>query len=385
MFKSRVNQPTRVFINSSDDPSDLGNVGFNSFRINLQTPILNAKKLQLLRTTIPNAQINIPDYMLTFWYYSLPTATTAPAAASLRCVRLYPSNYVAPAALGTAFTKNRFFSDPADFVTQLNLAAAAGGDNVTYNPNWVAGDVSFSYNATTKQISMTGLTAGRFYAIAGWNDPIVIGTLTPNAGSAWAANTSYTQGSIVTNGGNRFIAQTNSAGTAVFNTDGAFLQIGGLVTMPNFTGAGTSPQPSLPQYTLNLRVGYAMSGNAAAGQITVGNVRYANLTNTAFANAVAIPPDSYPNLVYTGSIYLYSDMVAGSSVCSNTAHNLLAVIPVNAPQLGVVQYVAATLTWLDKIPDNIYEINILIQDENNQPFNLPDSAVVNVELGIAYE
>lgn len=337
MYKSRVNQPTRAFVNSSDDTSTVSGVGFNSFAINFQTPILNAKKLQLLRATIPNVQINLPDYMLILAYYNLPTATTAPAAQYLKTVRLYPSYYQAPAALGTAYTKNRFFSDPADFVTQLNTAAAVGGDNVTYNPNWTGGDVTFAYNATTKQITMTGNTAGRFYANAGWNDPAVLALLA-----------------------------------------------GGTITMPNFAGAGTTPQPTLAQFTLNLRVGYALSGNANASQGTVGNPRYANLTNTAIANGTAVPVDSYPNLVYTSSVYLYSDIVAGSSICSNLAHNLLSVIPVNAPQLGVIQYVAATLTWLDKIPDNIYEIRVIMQDENNQPFLLPDSAVVNFELGISY-
>ena len=337
MIKSRVNQPTRAFVNSSDDTSTIAGPGFNSFVVNFQTPILGAKKLQLLRATIPNAQLNIPDYCLLFFYYNLPTATTAPSNATLKCVRLYPSYYVAPAALGTAYTKNRFFSDPADFVSQLNTAATAGGDNVTYNPYWTAGDVTFAYNATTKQISVTGNTAGRFYAIAGWNDPIV---------TAAMAN--------------------------------------GTITMPNFAGGGTIPQPTLSQFTLNLRVGYALSGASNASQGTQGNPKYANLTNTAFGNGTAIPTDSYPNLVYTGSIYLYSDIVAGSSVCSNLAHNLLSVIPVNAPPLGVVQYVAATLTWLDKIPDNIYEIRTQMFDENNQPFILPDSAVVNFELGFSY-
>ena len=140
MLKSRVNQPTRIFINSSDDVTNRATPGFNDFTARFQTPILNAKKLQLVRATIPNAQINIPDYMLVFGYYVLPTANTVPTGAYLKTIRLYPSWYVAPAALGTAYTKNRYFSDPADFVAQLNAAASVGGDNITYNPNWVAGD-----------------------------------------------------------------------------------------------------------------------------------------------------------------------------------------------------------------------------------------------------
>lgn len=341
MIKTRVNNPDRVFLNSSDDVRTTLNIAFDNFQCRYDTPILGAKRAQLLRATIPNAQINLPDYQLVFWYYNLPTATTAPSAATLKAIRLYPSNYQAPAALGTAFTRNRFISDPADFVTLLNQAAAAGGDNVTYNPYWTAGDVTFSYNATTKQITMTGNTAGRFYAIAGWDDN---------------------------------------------NVDAAIN--GGTITMPNFSGVGTTPQPLLNNYTLNLRVGYCMSGYAQANpnqRGTNSNTLYANLTNTAFANAVGVPPDSYPNLVYSQCVYLYCDIVSGSGLGSGKQHNLLSVVPSNAPQLGVIQYTALTLNWMLKVPTDIYEITIFMRDDANQPFALPDSAQVNVELAFMFQ
>ena len=339
MIRSRVNNPERVFLNSSDDPRTIGNQGFSQFVCTYDTPILGAKKTMMLRASIPNAQINIPDYMLEFWYYSLPTATTVPGQVSLRCVRLYPSWYQAPAALGTAFTKNRFFSDPADFVTQLNLAAGVGGDNVTYNPYWVAGDITFSYNATTKQITFTGNTAGRFYCPAGWDDPNV------------------------------------QASTAS-------------VTMPNFSGVGTTIQPSVPQWTMNLRVGYAMSGYTFGYPGNIGaspQTAMADITNTAYANGTAVPADSYPNLVYSQCVYLYSNITAGVSLGSGGQHNLLAVVPVNAPPLGVIQYTALTVNMMSKIADTIYQITIEMRDDANQPFILPDNAQVNLELAMTYE
>lgn len=342
MYKSRVNQPERVFVNSSDDTSSAATEpGFNTFQATFDTPILGAKRSQLLRATIPNAQVNIPDYQLVFYYYNLPTATTTPALANLKAVRLYPSNYQAPAALGTLYTKNRFISDPADFVTLLNQAATAGGDSITYNPIWQSSDVTFAYNATTKQITMTGQTAGRFYAIAGWDDPIV------NA-----------------------------------------YQASGNITMPNFNGVGTTPQPQVVNWTLNLRVGYAYSGTSfdrQAGGNANARQAYADVTNTAFANAVAIPADSYPNLVYSQCVYLYANIVAGSSLGSGKQHNLLSVIPSNAPQLGVIQYVATTVNWLTKVPDNIHEIFVEMRDDANQPFLLPDNAQVNIEFGFYYK
>ena len=339
MFKSRVNQPSRLFLNSNDDVSNPRSFGFNSFSINLQTPVLNPTKLQLLRATIPNALQNIPNYQLQFWYYRLPSSTSVPSDGFLRCVRLYPSDYVAPSGF-TSFVRNRYVTDPTDLVTLLNAAASTGGDSGTYNPYWAVNDVTFTYNSSSKLISMTGNTAGLFYCIAGYNDPLVLAAQRGNGGQ-------------------------------------------GIITLNSFNGSDLI-QPSVPQFTLNLRVGFAMSGQSLAPQSSTGNPQYANITNTAVANGVAIVADSYPNLVYTGSVYLYSDIVAGSSMGSNNEHNLLAVIPNNVPQLGIINYVAATLTWLNRIPDTIYQIIVrtcfmvwyssigcyATSDEYNNRFNL---------------
>lgn len=341
MIRTRVNNPERVFLNSSDDSRNTQqNIGFNQFTCTYDTPILGAKKTMMLRATIANAQVNIPSYQLVFWYYSLPTATTVPNTTHLRAVRLYPADYQAPAALGTAYTKNRYFSDPADFVTQLNTAAAAGGDNVTYNPAWVAGDVTFSYNATTKQITFVGNTAGRYYTPAGWGDPVV---------------TAYADGDNI--------------------------------VMPNYNGTGTTPQPIEANWPLNLRIGYAISGTANAAvynQSANPNIRYANISNATYANGTAVPADSYPNLVYSQCVYLYSNIIAGSSLGSGGQHNLLAVIPSNAPQLGVIQYTALTVNHMTKLSDTIYEITIEMRDDANQPFILPDNAQVNIEMAFIY-
>lgn len=337
MIRTRVNNPERVFLNSSDDPRNTGQQGFNIFTCTYDTPILGAKKTMMLRASIPNAQVNIPDYQLEFWYYNLPTATTAPAIAYLKCVRLYPSYYQAPA--GLAYTRNRFISDPADFVTLLNTAAAAAGDNVTYNPYWTAGDVTFAYNASTKQITMTGNTAGRYYAPAGWDDPIIV--------------------------------------TGASN-----------IVMPNFNGVGTTLQPSVTNWTMNLRVGYAMSGSTlgkSGNTATTANPLYADLTNSAYANGTAVPADTWPNLVYSQCVYLYSNIVAGVSLGSGGQHNLLAVVPSNAPQLGIIQYTALTVNMLSKLTDTIYEITVDMRDDANQPFTLPDNAQVNIELAFTYE
>lgn len=338
-YKSRVNQPERVFLNSSDDSANTNTFGFNSFKCTFDTPILGAKRTQLLRATIPNAFPNIVDYQLVFWYYQLPTATTAPSATYLKSVRLYPSTYVPPSGF-TQYTQNRNVTGPADLCTLLNAASATTGDSATYNPFWasaVASDVSFAYSSTTNKITMTGLTSGKYYAIAGWDDLIV--------DAAVAGQT---------------IVQYNFAGT-------------------------TTVQPLLQSYTMNQRLGYAMSGYQLNSQgNATANSLYANLTNSAFAQNVAIPSDSWPNLVYSQCFYMYANIVSGSSLGSSGQHNLLTVMPNNAAPLAVAQYVAATINWLTKVPDNIYEIEIFIRDDANQPLPLPDNAQVNLELGFWY-
>lgn len=387
MIRSRVNNPERVFLNSSDDPRTNSDVGFNVFNCTFDTPILGAKKTMMLRASIPNAQVNIPNYQLIFWYHRLDSATQAPSTNTLRAVRLYPSYYQAPAALGTAFTRNRYFTDPADFVSVLNQAAAVGGDNITYNLYWASGDITFAYNSTTKQITFTGQASGKYYTPAGWNDPYVAIAQNTTAASAWAANTVYPMGAFVTNGGNRYYTYTGSAGTAAFNTDSAWTLINAPISMPNYSGTGTTNQPTLNQYTLNLRVGYAMSGSSPSYGVDVGtspNNLYANLTNTAIANGTAVPVDSFPNLVYSQCVYLYSNITAGVSLGSNGQHNLLAVVPSNAPQLGVIQYTALTVNMMSKLSDSIYEISIEMRDDANQPFSLPDNAQVNLELAMVY-
>ena len=340
MIRTRVNNPERVFLNSSDDKRNTTDFGFSQFTCSLDTPILGAKKTMMLRATIPNAVVNIPDYQLVFWYYALDAEGDVPTIANLRAIRLYPSYYEPPSGF-TDYTKNRYFSDPADLVTVLNTAAAGGGDDATYNPYYVPDDITFSYNTTTKQITFQGNDIALYYAPAGWNDPIV--------------NTEIEAKEIV---------MPSTANIAV-----------------------VYPQPLVKNYTLNLRVGYAMSGTSYGPQVTqfYQIPQLADITHLAYPSVLPVPADSFPNLVYTQCIYLYSNIVAGVSLGSGGQHNLLAVVPVNVPPLGVIQYSALTVNMMSKLVDTIYDISIEMRDDANQPFVLSDAAQVNLELAMVYE
>jgi len=341
--RSAVNCPERVALSSEDDVINANLAQYSQFQINLQTPVLDPKRCQLIRATIPNVQLQLPDWGgLCFFYWSLATATTVPTISNLRAIRLYPSYYVAPSG-HTAFIRNRYISDPSDLVTLLNQAAGVAGDSATYNPYWVVSDVTFAYDTTKKQITFMGNTASTFYAPIGYNDAILATVLNGTAAS--------------------------------------------LIKMPNANNiANLTLQPQVAQYTLNLRVGYAMSGTSRGIQsFAVGQAAYADITNVAFANAVTVPVDSFPNLVYTNTVSLYLSFLGGASVTSNNRHNLLAVVPVQSGSLAVNNYITATSNLLTRLSQTISNITVEMVDDANMPYLLPDSATTTIELSFSYQ
>lgn len=337
-----VNTPDRLSLDAFADPARAAAGSYSSFTNNLGVAILNAKQLGLLRATIPNAKLQIPDYQLVFYYYELPDATTVPTASHLKAVRLYPSDYVPPAG-HTAFTKNTYFNDPAALVAQLNTAATAGGDSVTYNTLWVSGGVTFAYSTSTKQITWFGNTASKYYANAGWADPIVLAS------------------------------QADATKITTYNFD-----------------TSTTIQPFAPNFTLNQRIGYALSGTCTPPQsfgAAVAN-SIANLTGKAkiTGSSGVVPVDSYPNLVFTQCIYLYANTIGNAGLGNYGRKNLMAVVPVDVAPFGIVQFLGSyTGGEAHPLPDEIYSFTIEMRDDANQPFTLPDSANVNVELALSYD
>ena len=354
---SSVNQPERVTFDSINDPSASGSGPTNSF-VNYYNPsILSPHSISLVRASIPNvSQPNVPDYSLVFYYYRLPNNTTTPSATYLQAIRLYPSTYQPPNGF-TAYTRNRYVSGGSDFVTLLNQAAATGGDNITYNKLWTANDITFTWNSTSQTITWQGATGGVYYSNAGWNDPVVI------------ANQQI----------------TSTADAAAINTY-------------NFDTT-VSIQPQVAETTLNLRVGYALPGTSVPPQASTSgsltnagaySVKNANITGRPFqGGAVSVPSDTFPNLVYTQAIYVYADWFTGigQTIGPNQQplRNLMAVIPVNTQQFGVVSYSPTTPTKFKRLPQELYQLRVRLLDDNAQAFNIPDSANLNMELHIHYD
>lgn len=321
-FVSAVNQPNRVFLSSYDDDTETnGNaLEYNNFTIKLNTAILNAKKMQLLRASIPNAKVSIPDYQLTFWYWRSPAVGGGPE--ELKNVRIYPESYgIINNTTGpvNGVPINRLIANYQDFAQILNDAAAAA-DNVVLNPYHTAGDVTFAYDPYTRKFSMTGTNINYNYYIAGYQDPAVL------------------------------------AAQKLIKTSAATVQ------------------PYLAEVLLNQRVGFVNPQTEVVSGVTV-----------VYGANTPILASSWADLVYSQNVILLTNIVPGSSLGSGKQHNILACVPINAPSLGVGQYSAPLVNFMSRIMKEIYEIQIYMIDDNYQPYNVPQNATVNVELGFVYD
>ena len=102
MLHSFLNQPDRISLNSEDDPKTRSDGDFARFTIQYSTPVLQPRQMALLRATMPFVSLQVPDYQLCFFYYGgLATATTAPTADKLRCIRLFPRQWQLGSTKGT--------------------------------------------------------------------------------------------------------------------------------------------------------------------------------------------------------------------------------------------------------------------------------------------
>lgn len=323
--KSYVNQPDRIFINSNDDNQTPYNGFFYTFQANYQTPVLNAERCQLLRATIPTPLPPLPDYSLQFVYAKKTNQNDPVTTANLRMIRFLPFGY--KTTIPAAYSVNRYITSYKDFVDLLNNASK--NDNGGYNPYFQANDCSFSLDISSNKIVFTGADPTYYYQMVGYDNPIY---------QTVYNNTQLPPGNPIN---------------------------------PNFVGS------FVPNYTMNTRVGFSQP-------TILQNSTNAN-SMIAVAGGVSIIADSYPNLVRTQCVYLYSNLAVGSAMGSNGSHNLLSVVPVNSPELGVTNYTSLTINYLTKIAqDSFTNVTIMMLDDASQPFWLPDNAIINLEIAIKY-
>jgi hypothetical protein len=149
-----LNRPNRLTLNAFSD-ANRGGAVYSRFTNTLKNPVLGAKGCQLVNANFINSSLQLHDYngQLMFFYYANNTKAGIVTLANLRCIRLLPSWYV-PYSGFTAFTQNKYFNTGTELAAALTTSATAGGDSATYNPIWVAGQVTFSFDTTTRRFSI---------------------------------------------------------------------------------------------------------------------------------------------------------------------------------------------------------------------------------------
>ena len=351
-LKSAIYQPKRISLNSQDDVTapyaatqfDTSVFQYNSFRITLSRPVLYAKSVQLLRATIPTPFPTIPDGECVFWYYRIKDDVD-PVAQNftldrLCYVRLVPSfvGYVEDDA-GKNYGYNRTFNSYADVVTELRLAAAndpGTNDNTTY-PRYFPNDVTFGFDERTNKFYMLGTDTGYRYIPASYND----------------ANL----------------------------RDPTMLNNFELATRIEYTNDEDPPpklyydQPVTPYRPLELRLGWTYSGYSP--------IVYYNAIASPFANVTSYA-NGYADLVNTQDLYVYLDFILGGTLDSAGNGNLLSVIPLATTNLGVAFYNNVVNNPITQLPETISEILVRLITDTGVPFNLPNNAIVNLEIGFTY-
>jgi len=342
------NRPNRLTLDLFSDSSVDQSVGTVCYFTNrLQTPILNAKGVQLLSCNLINTSLQLNDLgHLTFWYYASSTQAGIVSASNLQCVRLLPANYV-PYAGFTAYTQNQYFNVVTDLISQLNVASSTGGDSATYNPYWLANGVTFSYNSSTRKISVASGVSGNYIAPAAFDDPNVQAAI---AGSA-------TKGFIKMN---------------TYNSSNTY--------------ASSPIQPISKLVTMNSRLGF-VQGYYARGLWWNSTSQQGCATSTGVPQlyGTATVSDEYPILLGSQNVNVYLDIVVGGGLDSLIGKNLLASIPLNAPALNVIAYTASGVRDpIVSVPNEIYAIQVSFLDDQGLAWNIPANYNVELSIGIMY-
>lgn len=370
-FKSFLFQPERVSLNSRQaiavanqiQDNDSDSDSYFQFSCELKTPLLRVKSLELLRATIPNAVPSIPNDQLFFFYYRVPEGNPGEPdfdefiSDNILVVQLYPDNfYFSPNATlnPNQWGRNTSFGDYDELVAQLNLATTQNSFrlNVT-NQRFIAGDITFSYNDTLKRITMKGNNMfdnlGNFqyyYSPVGYNDP---------------------------------------------NLQPVIAEI-----LANYAGGGFSVPITINTegYTLNRRLGFTFNGLLQMPPTNGNDVgviarRVIPYVSMPYPFVPATTNQTYTaenpaDLVNSGNIFLYCDIAGGSTQDTNANERLLAVIPTNASNLGVIFGESKIPCELTKTSENIYTLNFTLLNDTGQPFYLPTNAYVNLELKVTY-
>lgn len=348
-----------------------------------------------------------------------------------------PDDYEDP---NDTYAWNKTFQDYEDFVNELNKAtkddpdfnvptwlpitaypagsyvfddeqryytAAGSAGTATFNTDsaWVKvptpfipNDITFTFNETLNKIVVQGNNyyddvnniPKYYYLPVGYQDEYLLDFINFTTGQAaieWTANTPYNARTWVIYQNVKWFSWAGSAGTAVFNTDNAWVNINSL---------NINQFPTNVPYTLNRRLGFVWSGVPLdfGEAYVINNLEQHTFPKPNWQGGMGgdyeklLPyytAEAYIDLVNTQNVFVYCDFVGGSTQDTNADERLLAVVPMNASNLGVAFGESKIVCPLSKVSENIYRILITLRTDTAEPFYLPTNAYVNLEIKIEYE
>ena len=383
-----INRPDKLSVSSVNDPQ-LGVYGqygyYSQINVPLQTPVLNAKGVQMISASVPTSPLQLSDTNgeLMFWYYATKQAgaavgafpalplDTAGTTGKLGMVRLAPSNYSTGVNQATSpawqLALNHPFTSLTDLCTTLNLAAGAGGDATSINPYFLSGAVTFeTFNGRIVCLptSVDSTAIGSYISPLCPDDPLVLAALKTNT--------------IILPNMNAITSTSTTVNTLV---------------------ATAIKQPYVLGYSMAAKLGYTLKYVNGLQRQIPGIYGYAGSSRYPFNNPVgvcygnssssggylrSVPADSLPNLLGTTFINVYMDVAVGSGLDGSAGKNLIGTIPCSS-LLTNQDY---TFNSVEKpalsLPEEIYSVRLSFTDQNGLPLNIPQSFVTNATFVFYY-
>jgi hypothetical protein len=403
-FKSALNQPRQIFVCSTQDTGRAINgilqgtptakivqtdSFFDSFRVSFKDrSLLNVKSIQLYSASIPQAQTNITDSEIVFWFYKLEELATASLGAwsavtayDLSDIVTYSGRYYGCYKTRSATATNPsvdtgFWYDAGSTATQgsepnyLQLLPSIRANCLFYfyleasyeYPNDQIDFAQYGYNKTFTDYDdlLTEVNLA-----AGYNS-IGLGT---------GINELYFQ----------YNARFNKFQVYPVVPDTAYYF---------FPAFGDTVYQELNQnypLNLNLRLGFTK-------QLNIPIITSNPWTNDVFDEfkknlfgqiqedyiGEYYTAESYANLNYTNRCNVFADFCRTSSFDTFTGGELLASVPMNTGNLGIVLYQAVYDNRLNNVPPEIYDIFFYFETDNKIPYLFPKSATISLELALEY-